>query len=66
MLIRLTARRVATIKPQMSIVDGTSVTIATEMTTRDMVQALKAIAEAMPQTQWRDTINTIEQEEISI
>jgi hypothetical protein len=62
MLIRLTARRVATIKPQMSIVDGTSVVVATEMTTRDMVQALKAIAEAMPQDQWRDTINTIEQE----
>jgi hypothetical protein len=66
MIIRLTARHLATAKPQYSISDGNHMVLAVEMSTRDMVDSLKAIAAVMPGGTWQKAIEEINQEEVTI
>jgi len=66
MIIRFSARRIATIKPEHGAFDGTSVVIGAEMTTRDMTDAMKTIAAALPVDIWLRTVEQIEHEEVRI
>lgn len=66
MIIRLTARRLATAKPQSSTTDGNHMVLAVEMSTRDMVDTIKAIAAVVPGDTWKKAIEEINQEEVTI
>lgn len=66
MIIKVTARRLATAKPQYSIHDGSHMVLSVEMSTRDMVDTLKSIAAAAPGDTWRKAMEEINQEEATI
>lgn len=66
MIIRLTARRLSTAKPQYSISDGNHMVLAVEMSTRDMVDTIKAIAAVVPGDTWKRAMEEINQEEVTI
>lgn len=66
MIVRITARRIATAKPQQSFKDGGSIVLAVEMSTRDMVDAIKAIAAVVPGETWYKVVGEINQEEVTI
>lgn len=66
MIIRITARRLATAKPQFSTIDGNHMVLAVEMSTRDMVDTIKAIAATIPGDTWKKAMEEINQEEVTI
>jgi hypothetical protein len=62
MIIRFSARKLATVKPE-SDYNGNSVLIGAEMTTRDLTDAMTAIASALPMNIWQRTVEKINNEE---
>ena len=63
MIIRFSARKLATVKPEFGTLEGSSVVIGAEMTTRDMTDVVKTIAGVLPADIWQRTVEQIENEE---
>jgi hypothetical protein len=66
MIVRFSARKLATVKPEFGTLEGSSVVIGAEMTTRDMTDMIKTIAGVLPADIWQRTVEQIENEEIRI
>jgi hypothetical protein len=66
MIIRFSARKLATVKPEFGTLEGSSVVIGAEMTTRDMTDMIKTIAGVLPADIWQRTVEQVESEEVRI
>jgi hypothetical protein len=63
MIIRFSARKLATVKPEFGTLEGSSVVIGAEMTTRDMTDIIRTIAAVLPADIWQRTVEQIDNEE---
>ena len=66
MIVRFSARKLATVKPEFGTLEGSSVVIGAEMTTRDMTDMIKTIAGVLPADIWQRTVEQVESEEVRI